>query len=116
MPINIVSAPIDRDVDGLALSSRNQYLTPAQRAIAPLLSQVIFELATQINAGQREYFALEQSAIEQLLASGFDGVDYISVRHAKTLLPAEDGDRNLVVLAVARLGKTRLLDNVLVKV
>lgn len=116
MPIDIVSAPIGRDVDGLALSSRNQYLTPAQRAISPLLSQVIFELAAQINAGQREYFALEQSAIEQLLASGFDGVDYISVRHAKTLLPAEDGDRNLVVLAVARLGKTRLLDNVLVKV
>lgn len=115
MPIEIITAPIARDEDGLALSSRNQYLNAEQRAIAPKLNTVLLDIEMATMSGNRNYPELCTSAVNQLLAEGFDKVDYIQVCQADTLLPASDTDSSVVILAVARLGKTRLLDNILLK-
>jgi len=115
MPIEIITAPIARDEDGLALSSRNQYLNAEQRAIAPKLNTVLLDIEMATMSGNRNYPELCASAANQLLTEGFDKVDYIQVCQADTLLPASDTDSSVVILAVARLGKTRLLDNILLK-
>ncbi len=113
IPIEIVTAPIARDSDGLALSSRNQYLNVEQRSIAPKLFTVLQDIEAAIQSGNRHYSALTEAATQRLLAEGFDQVDYIRICQAHTLLPAGDKDHSLVILAVARLGETRLLDNIL---
>lgn len=114
IPIEIIRAPIERDEDGLALSSRNQYLDAGQRAIAPVLNQQLTILASQITSGANDYSVLAQNVVENLINAGFDQVDYLSVVNAKTLIAARQEDNELVILAVARLGNTRLLDNVIV--
>lgn len=116
MPIDIISAPIGRDSDGLALSSRNQYLTGEQRQIAPKLNAVLRDVEAEILSGNKNFRGLCLSASEQLIALGFDKVDYISVCQADTLHLASENDQQLVILAVARLGKIRLLDNILLKI
>lgn len=122
MPIDIIKAPIARAEDGLALSSRNQYLTPAQRQIAPKLFVVLNDVALAILSGNTDFSRLEATAAQQLLDHGFDQVDYVKVVNADTLLPLlSDGfdvqkRPGLVVLGVARLGNTRLLDNILLPV
>lgn len=113
LPIDIISAPISRDVDGLALSSRNQYLTDEQRNIAPKLFTTLQNIAQAIQSGNDDFLGLSQSAKQALIMEGFDVVDYIEVCNPMTLLPAERDDKEIVILAVARLGNTRLLDNVL---
>lgn len=113
MPIEILRAPIARDKDGLALSSRNQYLTPQQREIAPKLNTVLLDIAAAIESGNHNFTALCRTASQHLIELGFDEVDYIKVCHAHTLVDAQQDDDELVILAVARLGKTRLLDNIL---
>ncbi|BCN92935.1 pantothenate synthetase [Thiomicrorhabdus immobilis] len=113
MPIEIVAVPIARDEDGLALSSRNQYLSEEQRQVAPKLFTVLQDVAVAIGSGNGDFDALCQVATARLMSEGFDGVDYIKVCHADTLLPAHESDGGKVILAVARLGKTRLLDNIL---
>lgn len=115
MPIEIVSVPIGRDKDGLALSSRNQYLTAEQRKIAPKLFTTLQDIEVAIKSGNLDFNALSESAKLALLAEGFDQVDYVQVCDAVTLLPADGLKNNKVILAVARLGKTRLLDNILLK-
>lgn len=116
MPIEIVCAPIGRDQDGLALSSRNQYLDEQQRKIAPHLHQALKGMAQSIEGGQRTFTELEQQATAVLLQKGFDQVDYIKVVEARSLTLPVDTDKELVILAVARLGKTRLLDNLIVNI
>ncbi len=116
MPIEIVCAPIGRDQDGLALSSRNQYLDEQQRKIAPHLHQALKGMAQSIEGGQRAFTELEQQATAVLLQKGFDQVDYIKVVEARSLTLPVDTDKELVILAVARLGKTRLLDNLIVNI
>lgn len=116
MPIDIIAAPIGRDADGLALSSRNQYLSDSQRQIAPKLNTVLHDIEVEIQSGNRNYRGLCLSASEQLIALGFDKVDYISVCQADTLQSANENDQKLVILGVARLEKTRLLDNILLKI
>ena len=122
MPITIITAPIGRDLDGLALSSRNQYLSAAQRQIAPKLFVVLNDLALALKSGNSNVAAMEATAIQQLLAEGFDAVDYVSVVDAQLLTPLPESQiqqklaqkqPGLVILAVARLGNTRLLDNIL---
>lgn len=113
MPIEVVTVSIGRDSDGLALSSRNQYLTPQQRSIAPKLYTVLLDIEAAILSGNRDFESLCKVATENLLQQGFDQVDYIQVCQADTLLPATENTPNLVILAVARLGGTRLLDNIL---
>ena len=113
LPIDIISAPIGRDIDGLALSSRNQYLSAEQRKIAPKLQTLLQDIATAIQSGNNAFNDLCNAATQSLLAEGFDQVDYIQVCDADTLLPINSFDKNLVILGVARLGNTRLLDNIL---
>jgi pantoate--beta-alanine ligase len=110
MPIQIIGEPTVRAEDGLALSSRNSYLSPEQRAAAPALYRELSAMADAIRHGQRDYAALIVAAQAQLLAAGFRP-DYLEVRHALTLRPAMIDDRDVVVIAAAYLGTTRLIDN-----
>jgi pantoate--beta-alanine ligase len=110
MPVDIVSAPIVREPDGLAMSSRNAYLTPVEREIAPALQRVLQRVAEALRSGYKIADA-EWDAARELTAVGFR-TDYISVRRADDLAPARPADRELVILAAAFLGKARLIDNV----
>ncbi len=98
LPITIIGAPIARDDYGLALSSRNAYLSASELSIARMLNRVLFDTAAAIRGGQTEEEACAAAA-ERLLAEGFRSVDYVAVRWCR-------------VLGAAWLGKTRLIDNV----
>ena len=116
MPVQLIRATIVRDTDGLALSSRNQYLTASQREIAPRLAEALIWIEDKLRVGVEVGIKVDvlcQSAEQSLLKQGFDGVDYIEVRDAKTLMPVDILNMNheVVILGVARLGVTRLLDN-----
>ncbi|MNM89818.1 Pantothenate synthetase [compost metagenome] len=102
-----------RAADGLALSSRNGYLSEAQRASAPALYRVLSELAAALRSGRHDYPALLEGANARLSEAGFVP-DYLEIRTPLTLQPATPADRQLVILAAARLGTTRLIDNLLV--
>ncbi len=108
----IRGVPTVRETDGLALSSRNAYLDAAQRAAAPALHQTLVAAAQRI-AAEDPPDDVEAWAMRELLAAGFDAVDYVAVRDAETLAPPAPG-RPLRLLATARMGATRLLDNVAV--
>lgn len=110
MPVEIVPVDTGRAEDGLALSSRNQYLSAEERQTAPQLYRELQAVAAAVAAGERDYAALEQQAVQQLQQQGWQ-VDYVEIRHADTLQVAHVGDKALVVLAAARLGHTRLIDN-----
>lgn len=112
LPVEILPGPIVRDPDGLALSSRNAYLTAEQRRIAPALNRALAAAAAGLRAGVGVAEA-EAAAREDLLAAGFDSVDYAEVRHAATLarLGADVRLEDARLLAAARLGRTRLIDN-----
>ena len=109
---NIEIVPVDtgRASDGLALSSRNQYLSEAERAEAPRLYQELQNIAAALKNGNLDYAQLETECIRRLTDAGWV-VDYIEIRHAYSLAVAHVGDKELVVLAAARLGTTRLIDN-----
>jgi pantoate--beta-alanine ligase len=110
LPIEIVGAETSRSADGLALSSRNQYLSADERTEAIFLSQILRGLGASLKSGAVEYAVLEREASEALAKRGWQ-VEYVAVRRQADLgIPAK-GERNLVVLAAARLGKTRLIDN-----
>ncbi|HEX7044151.1 MAG TPA: pantoate--beta-alanine ligase [Burkholderiales bacterium] len=109
MPIEVVGVDTVREADGLALSSRNGYLSPEERRLAPLLYQSL-ERVRERTRGGMPFAAAEEQARAELQAAGFR-VDYVSVRRAGDLEPPAPGDRALVVLAAARLGRTRLIDN-----
>ncbi len=110
---NVEIVPVDtgRASDGLALSSRNQYLNENERAEAPRLFRELNKIAEALRGGNLAYAELEQTAIRNLTAAGWT-VDYVEIRHAESLAVAHAGDKDLVVLAAARLGGTRLIDNV----
>jgi len=110
MPIQIIGEPTVRAEDGLALSSRNGYLTPEQRATAPVVYRTLKQIGEAIARGQVDFPALVEDSKAQLIAAGLRP-DYLEVRHAVTLRPATLGDRDLVILAAAYLGNTRLIDN-----
>ncbi len=111
MDIRIVPVDTGRAPDGLALSSRNAYLTAEERSKAPELYKALCGVAEQIRAGRQDYAVLEEEMAEFLTANGWV-VDYVEVRHAKTLEVAHAGDKHVVVLVAARLGSTRLIDNI----
>ena len=113
LPIEIVGVDTVRDADGLAMSSRNAYLSPAEQRIAPKLYATLQTLAGRIgNRGASEsgFAALEAQAAEQLETAGFRP-DYVSVRRQQDLALPGPGDRQLVILAAAWLGRARLIDN-----
>ncbi|MNZ31573.1 Pantothenate synthetase [compost metagenome] len=110
MPIQIIGEPTVRAEDGLALSSRNGYLSDEQRATAPALYRVLSQMAAAIEQGERNYPALIANGQQQLSAAGFRP-DYLEIRQALSLRPAASEDRDLVILVAAFLGATRLIDN-----
>lgn len=114
LPTNIVAAETWRADDGLALSSRNMYLSESERAEAPALFQTLNEVANEVRAGHLDVFQLEHQAMDRLRARGWKP-DYISIRKRADLQPPNAGDlaqgEPLVVLAAAKLGTTRLIDN-----
>jgi pantoate--beta-alanine ligase len=115
MPIGIVLGPTVREADGLAFSSRNRYLTESERAEAPLLHAVLEEVREALISGERDFAALEGYALARLEKGGF-APDYVGIRQARDLAVPTAASHELVVLAAARLGRARLIDNVLVQV
>ncbi len=111
MPVNIVGVATKRDEDGLALSSRNGYLTEEERRIAPLLHQTLTTCREAIACGFDNFLQLESHARMQLLQAGFEP-DYFAVRDAQTLRAVTEDTAEVAILAAARLGNTRLIDNV----
>jgi len=112
LPTEIVAAETVRDADGLALSSRNRFLSADERAEAPKLAEELQRVREAVLSGNRDIAALERDAMNALAGRGWKP-DYISVRKRSNLLPPgeADGDAPLVVLAAAKLGTTRLIDN-----
>ncbi|MGB7481095.1 MAG: pantoate--beta-alanine ligase [Burkholderiaceae bacterium] len=114
IPTDIVAAETWRADDGLALSSRNSYLTPEQRAEAPTLFRVLNQVAEEVRLGHLDVFELEKKAMAQLTARGWQP-DYVAIRRRADLQPPAAGDmarhEQLVVLTAAKLGNTRLIDN-----
>ncbi len=112
LPLTIQGVPTVREKDGLALSSRNAYLSTEERAAAPALNAAIRTVAETVAAGGRQAAAIK-AAIKLLEKSGFGPIDYVAVADAETLGPWQLGsDRPGRVLAAAKLGTTRLIDNV----
>ena len=110
MPIQIIGEPTVRADDGLALSSRNGFLSEEQRAVAPIVYRTLSTIAESIKHGERDFPALISAHLQQLEAAGLRP-DYLEIRHAVTLRPATAEDRDLVILVAAFLGTTRLIDN-----
>jgi pantoate--beta-alanine ligase len=113
MPIEIVGCETVRAADGLALSSRNGYLSATARAEAPRLYRELQSIATAVQAGERDFTALERSAMKRLSENGWQP-DYVSIRRQADLLAPNAADlarAALVIVAAARLETTRLLDN-----
>ncbi|WP_243041421.1 pantoate--beta-alanine ligase [Dyella sedimenti] len=110
LPVKIMAAPTQRAEDGLALSSRNQYLTPEERALAPQVQAVLQQMHELVGKGHA-IPVVEQAAASKLARAGFD-VDYAVIRRAEDLAEPAEGEREgLVALVAARLGRTRLIDN-----
>lgn len=115
IPVIIDSVKIIRETDGLAMSSRNGYLTPEQRKIAPKLYQSLCEAADKIRENRQSFSEIEQQQQRALIKVGFN-VDYFSICRTTDLLFANKNDKELIVLAAARLGKPRLIDNIAIKI
>ena len=113
LPVTIQGLATVREPDGLAMSSRNGYLTREERARAPALYQILLRAGERLRAGVA-IAEVERLAAEEIAAADF-GPDYCSVRRAGDLAPAGSEDRELVVLAAARLGRARLIDNLCVR-
>jgi pantoate--beta-alanine ligase len=114
MPVEIVGMPTVREPDGLALSSRNQYLSPAERKIAVAIHRELTALARKVSDGSTSCSKAAAEATQALLAAGFDKVEYLDVVDADTLAPVERVAGPARIAVAARLGRTRLIDNVAV--
>jgi pantoate--beta-alanine ligase len=110
LPLRIVPAETVRAQDGLALSSRNRFLSPEERAEAPRMHAVLKRVKEQVESGDRNFEAIEFGADAELARHGWR-VDYVVVRSRRTLMQPEPHERELVALGAAKLGKTRLIDN-----
>lgn len=110
LPIDIILADTVRAEDGLALSSRNGYLSASERKEAPRLYQVVSRAREEITGGKRDFQRIELQGMAELAGHGWKP-DYIAVRRQNDLAVPEVHDRDLVIVAAARLGVTRLIDN-----
>jgi pantoate--beta-alanine ligase len=112
LPVEVIAAETVRDTDGLALSSRNVYLTPSERAEAPTLYRTLQHVRDSVLAGHRDFAQIELAAFETLIKRGWKP-DYIAIRKRANLRSPQphEGHEPLVVLAAAQLGATRLIDN-----
>ena len=111
LPIDIIAGDTLRETDGLAMSSRNGYLTPVERAQAPGLYRELTALVERLSLGEADFDVLTATASRRLKMAGWN-VDYVEVRNAETLRAASATARHYVVLGAAWLGKTRLIDNI----
>lgn len=110
LPVDVVGSPTVRDDEGLAMSSRNAYLSPAELEVAQKLNKILRNAASALQSGADEQ-ATVAAARQQILDVGFDDVDYVEARESLTLSPWRHGHEGRVLVA-ARLGKTRLIDNI----
>ncbi len=110
MPVVLHGVDTVRESSGLALSSRNGYLTPEQKTLAPLLYQTIRSIGEALAAGEKDFMRLTQMGNQQLQEAGFQP-DYLAIANATSLRPAMKEDTHLVILVAAFLGSTRLIDN-----
>ena len=110
IPVDIIGAPTAREEDGLAISSRNQYLSATQRRVASALNRILLDLGVDVQNGLSPSEASERGR-NALLDAGFDDVDYVEVRDAETLGSITKLKTPARILAAVRLGKTRLIDN-----
>jgi pantoate--beta-alanine ligase len=108
--VEIVGAPTVREADGLAMSSRNQYLDAQQRQVAPAIYRQLSQAVESLRSGVRDYARIEATGRAALDGAGLR-TEYFSVRDARTLAPASPDTRHFVVLTAARLGRARLIDN-----
>jgi pantoate--beta-alanine ligase len=113
LPTAIIGAPILREADGLAMSSRNAYLAPGERIVAGNLNKVLQRAGSRARGGEA-LRAAEAGAVAELNQAGFDSVDYVAIRDAQTLAPVADLSRPARILAAAKIGRTRLIDNMAV--
>jgi len=111
MPIEVVGVATTREDDGLAMSSRNRYLSKEDRAVAPRIFAELDSTRRQIESGSRNFEALERAGFEALKGAGFKP-DYYSIRDASNLLAPSPQSREVVILTAARIGRARLIDNV----
>jgi pantoate--beta-alanine ligase len=111
MPVEVVGCPIVREPDGLAMSSRNVYLTPAQRAAAPVLHRAMLDVVRAAAAGERQVAVLTARLAEAIGAEPEAELDYAEIVEPATLEPADSLDGPRRILVAARFGRTRLLDN-----
>ncbi|MGH8299110.1 MAG: pantoate--beta-alanine ligase [Steroidobacteraceae bacterium] len=115
LAVSIIAAPTVRDPDGLAMSSRNQYLADEERRKAPVIHQTLLAAVERLRVGDRDFAAIERSGLEALDTAGFRP-DYFAVRRANDLSNPDANTRHLVVLTAARLGRARLIDNLQIRV
>ncbi len=110
LPVDVIGLPTVREEDGLAMSSRNGYLTDTERQTAPALYRVLSKTGNVLADGSDDFTGLEAAAREILTSEGFRP-DYFNIVNSLTLKPASPGDRQITILAAAFLGTTRLIDN-----
>jgi pantoate--beta-alanine ligase len=110
LPVEIIAVPIAREADGLARSSRNAYLSPEERKVAGQLNLVLKDVVTRLRRGA-DVTEARNYGVAVLKQAGFDSVDYIALRDAETLAPVNGLEKPARLLAAARIGKTRLIDN-----
>ena len=110
IPVEVIGAPTVRAPDGLALSSRNRYLSAEERARAPAIHQALAQTVQQLASGERDFIALESAGWKRLAVAGLRP-DYYAVRDAQDLQAPRADSRELVVLTAARIGRARLIDN-----
>jgi pantoate--beta-alanine ligase len=113
IPVEIVVAPTVREPDGLAMSSRNSYLDAPSRERALALSRALRAVVSAHAAGERSAAALEAMARAHLAQHGVTEVDYVAVAHPRTLEPLVQADAGTIVAVAARVGRTRLIDNMI---
>ena len=111
LPVKIISAPIHREPDGLAMSSRNSYISKQERPKVKILKQVLELIAKQIKAGNLDFTTLELEAKKRIESEGFK-TDYVTVSNSKTLQPAAVDDRQITILGAMYTASARLIDNI----
>lgn len=111
LPVKIISAPIHREADGLAMSSRNSYINEDERPKVKVLKQVLELIAEQIKAGNLEFTQLEMEAKKRIESEGFKA-DYVTISNSKTLEPAAVDDREITILGAMYTASARLIDNI----
>jgi pantoate--beta-alanine ligase len=110
MPVQISAAPIHREADGLAMSSRNSYITDDERPKVKVLKHSLEWVAEQIKAGEKDFAGLQARAAQQIVDAGF-AVDYLTVSNSKTLDPAANDDLEITILGAMFTEAARLIDN-----